>query len=390
MKMKSIRLGDLGEIISGATPRTDVSDFWNGNIPWITPADLSHHSGIYFQGNPKRITKKGFESCSTTMVPSGSILYSSRAPIGHCAVAKYPICTNQGFKNIVPNEKLNPVYGFFVLKFLTPTIKAKGHGATFAEVTKETMEEIEIPYCELLDQNNIAAQLTKADRLCHIRRYALEMSGSLFSSVFIEMFGDPEKNSKGWDKCIIDDVIDFSQYGTSQKNNAEKQGYPVLGMGNLTYSGELNLTELPHVDLPQDEYEQLRLQPGDIIFNRTNSTDLVGKTACWRLNIDAVVASYLIRIRLKPIMLPEFFTALLNTTYFKKIFRERCKKAVGQSNISPTLLKEFPIYIPPVEDQEKFVNFVARYERLRSIQRESLRQAEHLFQSLLHQAFSER
>jgi type I restriction enzyme, S subunit len=110
VKAELLPLGELGDIVSGSTPKTNVKDFWNGDIPWITPADLSNHEGVWFRGKLKRITRSGFEACSTRMLPQGSILFSSRAPIGHCAVAAYPLCTNQGFKSLVPNERLDPVH----------------------------------------------------------------------------------------------------------------------------------------------------------------------------------------------------------------------------------------------------------------------------------------
>jgi type I restriction enzyme S subunit len=129
------------------------------------------------------------------------------------------------------------------------------------------------------------------------------------------------------------------------------------------------------------------LVPGDIIFNRTNSTELVGKTAHWNREMDAVLASYLVRLKLNEGILPDYFTALLNSRYYKRLFQERCKKAVGQSSISPTLLKEFPMPIPPLPLQEQFAHVVHKFERLRTQQCEAERQAEHLFQALLHRAF---
>ena len=112
--MRDIPLDELATIVSGATPSTAVSEYWGGDIAWITPADLTNHEGIYFRGRPKQITEKGFHNCSASMLPPGTILFSSRAPIGHCAVLDYPACTNQGFKSIVPGERLDPVYGFFL------------------------------------------------------------------------------------------------------------------------------------------------------------------------------------------------------------------------------------------------------------------------------------
>ena len=128
-------LGELGDIASGSTPKTSVKEYWNGDIPWITPADLTNHEGVWFRGKLKRISKLGFEASSTRMLPRGSILFSSRAPIGHCAVAAYPLCTNQGFKSLIPNERLDSVYGYFALRAVTPSIVSEVSATLVARIT---------------------------------------------------------------------------------------------------------------------------------------------------------------------------------------------------------------------------------------------------------------
>jgi type I restriction enzyme S subunit len=155
----------------------------------------------------------------------------------------------------------------------------------------------------------------------------------------------------------------------------------------LPNDGHIELEPLSYVELTDKEFIDLRLERGDIIFNRTNSTELVGKTAYWNYDFNAVIASYLVKLKLKKTVLPEFFVALLNSPSYKRLFQERCKKAVGQSNVSPTLLKEFPVIVPPLAEQERFAAIIQRHERLRAQQREAERQAEMLFQSLLHRAF---
>src|SRR3989338_2390316 len=107
--LEKVPIGELGEIVSGSTPATHVKEYWDGDIPWITPADLSNHTGVFFRGKLRTITRKGYKSCSTRMLPAESIIFSSRAPIGHCAVTTFPLCTNQGFKSIIPNERLHAV-----------------------------------------------------------------------------------------------------------------------------------------------------------------------------------------------------------------------------------------------------------------------------------------
>jgi type I restriction enzyme, S subunit len=289
------------------------------------------------------------------------------------------------------SAKAHPSYLRYLLvedRFHAKFLKTvAGVGGSLLRARPAQVADIEVPLPRLSEQRRIAEQLEQADRLCRTRRYALQLTDTFLPAAFLELFGDPQTNSKGWDRGIIEDVLVCSQYGTSQKSNSIGQGYPVLGMGNITNKGAIDLSILAYVDLSEDEFQSLALQRGDIIFNRTNSAELVGKTACWNLDMNAVLASYLVRLRLKAEVLPEFFSALLNTGYFKNLFRDRCKKAVGQSNISPTLLKEFPTYIPPLPLQQKFAALAERVERVRAVQREALRQAEHLFASLLYRAF---
>lgn len=383
-----VPLIELGEIVSGSTPDTDRKEYWeNGDIPWITPADLTDHQEVFFFGMLRKITEEGYKSCSTRILPPGSILYSSRAPIGHCAVTTFPLCTNQGFKNLIPNHRLDSAYGYYALKYLTPQIMALGRGATFLEINKEIFENVKIPLPPLEEQRRIAEVLQKADRVRRLRRYARALSDGYLQSVFLEMFGDPETNPMGWKKAIIDDVISESQYGTSLKSNEEKRGYPVLGMANITYDGKIDLSSISYVDLSHEEFNKLKLEKGDVIFNRTNSTELVGKTAYWNITEDAVLASYLVKLKIKKNVTPDFFVGLLNTPKYKKLFRERCKKAVGQSNISPTLLREFPIIIPSLGIQEEYSKFLSSITLLQRRQFEATRQAEQLFQSLLREAF---
>lgn len=178
-----------------------------------------------------------------------------------------------------------------------------------------------IPLPPLAEQRRIAAILRAADDERRRRRYTQSLSDGLLGEVFVRMFGDPATNPMEWEVCTIDEVLSGTQYGTSQKSNQGERGYPILGMGNITYDGQVDLSSLAYVELSRREFQQLRLNTGDVIFNRTNSTDLVGKTACWRHEMDAVLASYLVRLTLRPTVVPEYFVAVLNTPYFKGQFQ---------------------------------------------------------------------
>jgi len=303
----------------------------------------------------------------------------------HTRIMKYVdfpfVLGADGTKVLKPNEDILPLFAYYQL--LSIDIPSAGYSRHF-----KFLKDFTFRFPPLPEQRRIAGLLGRADHLRRLRRYADSLSASLLQSVFLEMFGDPASNPKGCDKGIIDDVLSLSQYGTSNKSNYEKRGYPVLGMTNITLDGRLELEPLSYVEISEKEFRELRLERGDIIFNRTNSTELVGKTTFWNHDFDAVIASYLVKLKLKKNVLPEYFVAFLNMPYYKHLFQERCKKAIGQSNISPTLLREFPVMIPPLSEQERFAQVVRRVEALRRRQAESARQGDGLFQSLLHQAFN--
>lgn len=141
---KTVKLSDLGEIIGGATPATSREDYYNGDIPWITPKDLAGYSGRYISRGERNITQAGLESCSTKLMPKNTILFSSRAPIGYIAIAKNDICTNQGFKSIVPNADMPPLFLYYLLKYYKDEIEAMGSGTTFKEVSGSTMRNITV------------------------------------------------------------------------------------------------------------------------------------------------------------------------------------------------------------------------------------------------------
>ena len=124
------RLGELCRIVSGATPRTNIPEYWNGEIPWVTPKDLSSRDFL-LKKTERKISQAGFDSCSTVMLPEGSVLLSSRAPIGLIAIAGIRVCTNQGFKSFICGEDINPWYLFAWLKINAHYLNSLGRGATF-------------------------------------------------------------------------------------------------------------------------------------------------------------------------------------------------------------------------------------------------------------------
>ena len=149
---RTVRLGDICQVVSGATPKTSVDEYWNGEINWVTPADLSKLSGAYISETPRKITKAGFNSCATNLLPENSVLLSSRAPIGHVAINTVPMATNQGFKSLIPGDQILPKFLYYWLIDHKEYLQSLGVGATFKELSKKTVENIKLDLPPLEEQ----------------------------------------------------------------------------------------------------------------------------------------------------------------------------------------------------------------------------------------------
>ncbi|MGE3601698.1 MAG: restriction endonuclease subunit S [Dehalococcoidia bacterium] len=203
-KWSKVRLDECSRIVSGGTPSTSVAAYWDGSIPWATPKDLSDLDGPYLEDTPRKITKAGLQNSSAEILPANSVLFSSRAPIGHVAVNRVPTATNQGFKSFVPDPaRLDSKYLYHWLRKHRLYLESMGNGATFKEVSKEVVSRVEIPLPPLPEQRRIAAILDHAEALRAKRRQAMVNLGTLISATLVETFGDPSLNNKGWPKSTL-------------------------------------------------------------------------------------------------------------------------------------------------------------------------------------------
>lgn len=164
-KWKECAISDIGIVVGGATPSTKKPEnYEGGTIPWITPKDLSTFSGRYICCGERNITEAGLKSCSAQMIPSHSVLFSSRAPIGYIAIAQNAVCTNQGFKSVVPKEGTDYLFLYYLLKYNKGKIEHMGSGTTFKEVSGNTMKNIRVNVpIDVEDQRKIASVLDRID-----------------------------------------------------------------------------------------------------------------------------------------------------------------------------------------------------------------------------------
>ena len=249
MEWKEVTLEEIGTIVGGATPSTKRTSFYDGDIPWLTPKDLSANSNKYIFRGERNITAEGFNSCSCKMLPKGSVLFSSRAPIGYVAIAASEMCTNQGFKSVIPNEDTDSEFLYYLLKYNKDNIVSQGSGTTFAEVSGKTMKGIEVVVPkEVDDQRRIASILSSLDRKIELNNKINadleEMAQAIFKNWFVDF--EPFKDGKfvdselgmipeGWKVGTLGDI-------TKNKSAKVKERNDVKVLSPVT-TGELVLSE---------------------------------------------------------------------------------------------------------------------------------------------------
>ena len=263
-------------------------------------------------------------------------------------------------------SKLEVPYLYYFLDSYIETLRKQSIGGVIKYIKLGNLTNASIPLISVSEQNKIVRILNRAKSIITHRKQQLEKLDLLVKARFVEMFGEPILNEKGWNMVTIGDIVTEVKYGTS-KPAVEGGKYPYLRMNNLTYDGHLDLTNLKMIDIPDSEIEKCIVHRGDVLFNRTNSIELVGKTCVFDKDEDMVIAGYIIRVRLKSIMLPIVLSYFMNTDALKKKLRNMAKGAVNQANINAQEFKSINIYLPPIELQTQFADFVKQVDKSRFI-----------------------
>ncbi|RGH91169.1 type I restriction endonuclease subunit S [Ruminococcus sp. AM27-27] len=252
--------------------------------------------------------------------------------------------------------------------------------------TDDYVSRYEVAEIDKTEQILICEKLNKLYEIIKLRRQELQLLDELIKARFVELFGDPIKNPKGWEVVTIGDIVTEVRYGTS-KPAVEGGKYPYLRMNNLTVDGHLDLKDLKYIDIPDDEMEKCVVRKGDVLFNRTNSIELVGKTAVFDLPEDMVIAGYIIRVRLNERLLPEIFSQYMNLEALKDILRAMAKGAVNQANINAQELQSIKVYVPDMEVQKQFIKMKEQVDKSKVAIQAALDKSQLLFDSLMQKYF---
>lgn len=264
------------------------------------------------------------------------------------------------------NGKLYIPYLYYFTEDYVKELRKQAIGGVIKYIKLGNLTEAVITVPSIDRQKEIVEVLKKVGNILENYSKKLCQLDVLIKARFVELFGDPIKNPKGWEIVTIGDVVTEVRYGTS-KPAVEGGKYPYLRMNNLTADGHLDLNDLKYIDIPDDEIEKCVVRKGDILFNRTNSIELVGKTAVFDLPEDMVIAGYIIRVRLNERILPEVFSQYMNLEALKDILRSMAKGAVNQANINAQELQSIKVYIPDMGLQKQFIEMKEQVDKSKVI-----------------------
>ena len=385
-------LGKICILHSGGTPRRSNNKYYGGNIPWAKIADLDTENGIVVD-TEEYITVEGLQAINNRIFPKGSILLAMYGSIGKLAIAGRDISCNQAILGIQIKDKehLDINYLRLWLTSIKATLEFQGRGVTQQNISKSIVEKLEIPLPPLEEQRRIAAILDKADGVRRKRKEAIRLTDELLKSTFLEMFGDPVTNPKGWEVRELGDCVKDIESGWSPKcdtRQAEPEEWGVLKLGAVTY-GHFNPDEnkamLPD-DVPRQELE---IKTGDLLVTRKNTYELVGASAFVQMTRPKLMLPDLIfRLRLIDGIDPVYvWQTLSQKTMRLKLSGLAGGTAGSMPNISKARLRTLPFPVPPQLLQLKYREIFNQFWLKKEHQKESEEISENLFNSLLQKAF---
>ncbi len=384
------KLGDVCTVISGSTPRTSIGEYWNGDVKWITPAELNEDS-FYINDSVRHITEEGRIKTGLSYMPAGTVILSSRAPIGKTAIAGCEMCCNQGFKNLICSNKIFNEYLYFFLKAKTEYLNSLGRGATFKEISKAIVEDIEIPLPDYEKQKQISSQMRKLDSLIALRKQQLLKLDELVKARFVELFGDAEHNEKGLPTSPMTELCEIID-GDRGKNYPKQEEFSeegfclFLNAKNVTSNG-FSFENCMYITEEKDKIlRNGNLSRGDVVLT-TRGT--LGNLAFYDESVPYEhmrINSGMVILRMKRDRITERFFIEQFKMQLASI-KERIASGSAQPQLPISTMNKIVMLVPDVELQNQFAAFVEQIDKSKFEIQKSLEKLETLKKALMQKYF---
>lgn len=351
------KISDIGTVVGGATPSTKkLENYKDGKIAWITPKDLSTFSSRYIERGERNITEIGLKSCSTQLLPPNTVLFSSRAPIGYIAIAANEVCTNQGFKSVIPNENTDPLFLFYLLKYNKDKIEGMGSGTTFKEVSGNTMKNIvvNVPTDKKV-QEKIAAILGSIDDKIEeneqINNNLEQQAMALFKSWFIDFEPFDRQVPKTWINGVLGDFVEIKRGGSPRpiQNFLSDSGFHWLKISDATGISSPFINEIKEYIIEAGLKKTVYLKSGSLVLSNSATPGLPKI-----LDIDTCIHDGWLYFPSSK------FSNEYLYLYFKHIRDNIIALGNGSvfTNLKTDILKNYPTYLPTEDVLKKFDGLV--------------------------------
>lgn len=386
------RLGDICEIQSGGTPARSNSSYWDGGtIPWVKISDIRSKC---LQNTEEFITENGLQNSSAKIFPKGTILYSIFATLGETCILDIDATTNQAIAGLtIKNDNVYREYLYYYLVSLKSEINSLGRGVAQNNINMSILRNLSVPLPPLEEQRKIAAVLDKVSDLIAKHRQQLDKLDELVKSRFIEMFGDPMTNPYNLPKVILGSVLTIEPQNGLYKPQfdyvSDGTGVPILRIDSF-YEGKVsNLSSLKRLICSEIELKRYSLYENDIVINRVNSIEYLGKCGLIQgLVENTVFESNMMRLHVDEHKFhPVYITKLLCSEFIYQQILRRAKKAVNQASINQKDVQSFVVYMPPIEQQDQFAAFVKQTDKSKLAIQKSLKKLEILKKAQMQEYF---
>lgn len=388
------KLGEVCTIVSGSTPKTSVTSYWDGNIKWITPAELNEDT-FYIMDSVRHITEEGKEKTGLSYLPTGTVILSSRAPIGKTAIAGCKMCCNQGFKNLICSDAIYNEYLYFFLKSKTDYLNSLGRGATFKEISKSIVENIEIPLPEVNQQKEIAEKFKKLEQLISLRKQQLAKLDELVKARFVEMFGEPVSNPykfevRSLQNMLDDGIITYHLDGNHGSDYPRNEEFVESGVSyisaNCIIDDTVNLNLAKH--LTEERAAKLRkgiAQDEDVLFahNATVGPVAILHTRETKVILGTSLTAYRCN---KQRILPAYLKAYMQSEGFVRQYTKDMKQTT-RNQVPITAQRKYLFIVPPLSLQNQFAAFVERVDQQKQTVQQSLEKLELMKKALMQEYF---
>ena len=385
--MAKYKLGDICEIVSGSTPKTDIEEYWNGDIKWITPAELDDESYIVYD-TTRKITELAVKKTGLSSFPEGTVILSSRAPIGKVAIAGCEMYCNQGFKNLICSEKIYNRYLFWFLKGNTEYLNSFGRGATFKEISKKIVSDIEINVPEMNRQKKAVLNLERLSKIISLRKSEIDKLDALIRARFVELFGDPLNNTKGWMEQRLGECCVINPKKTTDSRLEEDFEISFIPMASVSECGEI-------LKLEDKFYREVKngftyFCEGDVLFAKITPCMENGKGAVAVGLTNGIGFGSTEFHVLRPIKEKSNSYWLYALTSFE-LFRKKAEKnmtgSAGQKRVPASFLENIKISVPPISLQDEFEKLLIEVNKSKVEVKKALDEAQLLFDSLMQKYF---